>query len=125
MSTAETIVESAGALQHWALEPVLAVDRATSGTMNDTFLITTEQRRLVLRKHRRTRRDQIEFEQAVIDHARKGGIPTPTTVSTPGGTTIVEHNGSFYSLFTFARGQQVAHGKVTGPRISCAVRHPG
>lgn len=114
MSTPDTIMEStAGALQHWDLEPVLTVVPATSGTMNETFLVTTDRRRLVLRKHRRTQRDQITFEHAVIAHARNKQIPTPALVTTADGTAVVQHAGSFFSLFSFARGDQLPRGRLT------------
>lgn len=104
---------TAGVLRHWKVEPVTSVQRATSGTMNETWLITTAQRRLVLRKHRRTQRDQIAFEHAVITHARQRGIPCPGALVTGDGEPIVDHDGAFYSLFDFARGRQVPRAELT------------
>lgn len=105
--------EAVDALQHWDPDPVRDIVRADSGTMNETFLITTARRRMVLRRHRRTRRDQIEFEHAVIAHARTRRIPTPQLISTPAGHTLIEHRGVFYSLFTLARGHQRSRGTLT------------
>ena len=102
-----------GVLRHWDLEPVTGVERATSGVMNQTYLVSTAQRRLVLRRHRRSVRDQVEFEHAVIAHARAHGIPAPAAVRTPGGEVIVDHDGAFHSLFAFARGHQVSRGALT------------
>ncbi|WP_188895152.1 phosphotransferase enzyme family protein [Microlunatus endophyticus] len=104
-----------GALRHWNLEPVTGVERATSGVMNQTYLVSTAQRRLVLRRHRRSVRDEVEFEHAVIAHARARGIPAPAAISTPDGEAIVDHDGAFHSLFAFARGQQVSRGELTAP----------
>lgn len=102
-------------LQRWALEPVLSVERATSGSMNETFLITTAQRQVVLRRHRRPHREQVEFEHRVIAHARGNGIPAPAAIPTPQGEVIIDHEVTFYSLFTFARGRQIARSQLTAP----------
>ncbi|SDT24553.1 phosphotransferase [Microlunatus soli] len=104
------------ALQHWQLEPTVSIERATSGVMNETYLITTDRRRVVFRRHRRPRRDQVEFEHAVIAHARANRIPAPAAIPTPEGEVIVEQDGVFHSLFDFARGHQL-------PRAQLTVRH--
>jgi len=57
------------ALERWQLEPIISVDQATSGRMNEVFIVTTAQRKLVLRKHRRPNLKQVRFEHAVIAHA--------------------------------------------------------
>ncbi len=71
------------ALATWRLEPGMSVGRPTSGVMNETLLITTEERRVVLRRHRRPERRQIELEHRVIAHARHNGIPAPAAIPTP------------------------------------------
>lgn len=100
-------------LGEWQVGPVLAIDRATSGTMNETFIVTTADRRVVLRRHRRSHLAQIEYEHAVIAHASASGIPTPAALITLGGERIVEHDGAFYSLFAFACGDQVTRDQLT------------
>lgn len=99
-------------LSEWRLGPVRAVDRTASGMMNETFVVTTAERRVVLRRHRRTRLAQIEYEHEVIAHARARGVPTPAALITPGGDRIVERDGVYYSLFAFARGHQVARDQL-------------
>lgn len=99
-------------LRAWRIESVRSIERATSGTMNDTFLVATTDRRAVLRRHRRTQRSLIEREHAVIAHARQRGIPTPAALTTPAGELIIEHGAAYYSLFTFARGQQVTRDQL-------------
>lgn len=103
----------ASVLRHWDLEPVLVVERATSGVLNEIYLITTARRQVVLRRHRRRQRELVEFEHAVIAHARAYEIPTPAAIPTPEGEVIVDHDGTFYSLFAFARGRQVLRGELT------------
>jgi Ser/Thr protein kinase RdoA (MazF antagonist) len=104
-------------LAEWRLGPIRAIDRATSGMMNETFIVTTADRRVVLRRHRRTELAQIEYEHAVIAHASAGGIPTPAALITPAGTRVVEQDGAFYSLFAFARGHQVTSDQLSLPQV--------
>lgn len=87
------------ALATWRLEPVMSVERPTSGVMNETFLITTEERRVVLRRHRRPERRQIELEHRVIAHARHNGIPAPAAIPTPGDEIIVTRHWLFAGIY--------------------------
>jgi len=103
-------------LESWRLDPVVSVDRATSGTMNETFIVTTEQQRVVLRRHRRRDRQQVEHEHEVIAHARGHGIPVPAAIPTPRGDLTVDQDGAWYSLFTFAHGRQLDKDELTPAR---------
>lgn len=100
-------------LRHWRLEPIVSVQRATSGAMNEIFIVSTEDRTVVLRKHRRPDRAQVAFEHAVITYAADHGIATPRPIPTPGGETIVDHDGSFHSLFACAIGEQIDQDELT------------
>ncbi len=103
-------------LQAWQIEPVQRIDRATSGTMNETFIVTTDVRQVVLRRHRRTDLSQIEHEHDVVAHARHRGIPTPAALVDPDGNRVVERGGAYYSLFALARGGQLPHDQLNPPR---------
>ncbi|SDS10744.1 phosphotransferase enzyme family protein [Actinopolymorpha singaporensis] len=94
-------------LDRWGLEPAGTIERTESGTMNDTYVVTTARRRVVLRRHRRTDRRQIEWEHEVVAHVRAGGVPVPAAISTPDGEFVVGHGGRWFSLFTYADGEQV------------------
>jgi Ser/Thr protein kinase RdoA (MazF antagonist) len=95
-------------LDAWRLEPVEGIAPTALGTMNETFVVTTAVRRLVLRRHRRTERSLVDREHDVIGHARDHGIPAPAAIPTPAGDRVVDHAGRLYSLFSFAPGRQVA-----------------
>lgn len=110
------------ALAAWRLEPVTAVERAASGTMNETLLVTAGTRRVVLRRHRRTDRSLIEREHAVIEHAISRDVPTPAALPTASGDLIVSAGGAFYSLFTYARGGQIARGRLSVPQAGAMGR---
>nr|WP_272956180.1 phosphotransferase [Actinopolymorpha rutila] len=101
-------------LDRWGLEPVGTIERTESGTMNDTYVVTTARRRVVLRRHRRTDRSQVEWEHEVVAHARAGGVPVPAAIPTPDGELVVGHGGRWFSLFTYADGEQVER-KRLGP----------
>ena len=84
--------------------------------MNETFIVTTRQRRVVLRRHRRRERRQVEHEHEVIGHARRNGIPAPAGIPTPDGDLVVEQDGIWYSLFAFAHGSQLDKDELTPAR---------
>ncbi|HEY2175302.1 MAG TPA: phosphotransferase [Mycobacteriales bacterium] len=100
-------------LDAWRLEPVGDVTPTALGTMNETFVVTTPVRRLVLRRHRRTDRSLVEREHDVIGYARDHGIPAPAAIPTPAGDRVVDHAGRLYSLFSYAPGRQVARDDLT------------
>ena len=100
-------------LEAWHLEPVRHIAPTALGTMNETFVVTTASRRLVLRRHRRRDRHAVAREHEVIGHARRGGIPSPAVIPAPGGAPLVEHAGRWYSLFAFAPGHQVTRDELT------------
>lgn len=95
------------ALGRWQLEPIVAVDQATSGVMNEVFMVTTSDRTVVLRKHRRNNLAQVTFEHAVISYAIAQEIPTPAAIPSRTGEPVVEQEGTYYSLFSCADGRQV------------------
>ncbi len=101
-------------LDVWRLEPVEDIVPTALGTMNETFVVTTQIRRLVLRRHRRTERSLVEREHDVIGHARARGVPAPAAVPAPAGDRVVDHAGRLYSLFRYAPGRQVARDDLTG-----------
>ncbi|QDP96177.1 phosphotransferase [Microlunatus elymi] len=107
------VVEAKPVLACWQLEPAISMTRATSGTMNDTFIVTTEQRRVVLRRHRRRLREQVDHEHAVIAHARARQIPAPAAIPTADGSIVVNRDGVFFSLFEFANGTQLGKDDLT------------
>jgi Ser/Thr protein kinase RdoA (MazF antagonist) len=100
-------------LDAWRLEPVGDITATALGTMNETFVVTTPVRRLVLRRHRRTDRSVVEREHDVIGRARDHGIPAPAAIPTPAGDRVVDHAGRLYSLFSYAPGRQVARDDLT------------
>ncbi len=100
-------------LDAWRLEPVRQVEPTALGTMNETFVVTTASRRLVLRRHRRRDRPAVEREHEVIGHARRRGVPSPAALLAPGGTPLVEHAGRLHSLFAYAPGHQVTRDRLT------------
>lgn len=105
--------EARSALERWRLGPVISMERAASGTMNETYLVRTDDRRVVLRRHRRPEREQVAFEHDVIAFARDHDIPAPAAVPSPEGELIIDQDGVFYSLFEYAVGDQVGKDELT------------
>src|SRR5687767_15532216 len=62
-------------LAHWGVTGVTSVEVPTTGTMNETWIVRSPARSVVLRRHRRTDLALVAFEHEVIDKARSGGIP--------------------------------------------------
>ena len=103
----DLIGELAPALERWGLESVLSIERATSGTMNDTYLLQTGAGRAVLRRHRHRDHGRAEREHALIAHVRDRGIPVPAALPTQTGVLVAEVGGRLYSMFEYAAGRQV------------------
>ena len=80
--------------------------------MNETWLLKWPGDRAVLRRHRRTVRAEVEFEHRVLGRARSGGVPCPAVVPALRGGSLVEEDGRFYSLYTWAPGSQVLRGHL-------------
>ncbi len=101
-------------LKHWQLSEVTAVNQTFLGTMNDTFIVTTSDRRVVLRQHRLSRcRAMVEREHALMAHARERGVPCPKALVARSGERFIEEAGRLYSLFEHAPGQQVRRRHLT------------
>lgn len=114
---------------HWHLDPITGVERATSGTMNATYLVQTNSGSVVLRGHHRPDRAWIDHELDVISHARRRGVPVPATIPTVTGDLIAEHDGTCYTLCSVAPGHQLprselrpAHARAMGAQLA-AIHH--
>jgi Ser/Thr protein kinase RdoA (MazF antagonist) len=102
-----------GALAHWPLDEVSAIDGTPLGTMNETFLVTTRSAPVVLRRHRHSDRADVLREHDIIAFAAAKGIPTPTAHLTHTGAPVAEHAGRLYSVFAHAAGTQLPRGTLT------------
>jgi Ser/Thr protein kinase RdoA (MazF antagonist) len=89
------------------LGPIEDIARPPTGTMNETYLVRAGGRRVVLRRHRRTDRSLVEREHEIMAHARERGIPIPSALRTRSGNRIVQYDGKWHSVFTWAPGIQV------------------
>lgn len=94
-------------LRAWGIEDVTSVTLPETGSMNDTWLVEHSSGRHVFRRHRRTEREPVEFEHTVLDWVRETGIPVPDVVGTLSGDRIVESEGGFYTLYSWAVGVQL------------------
>jgi len=99
------------ALQQWGVQ-VREISTTPLGTMNETFIVTTDTGPVVLRRHRQRDRPTILREHEIIAHTAAGGVPTPPAIRTPDGRVVVESDGRFYSLFAHADGAQIARGTL-------------
>lgn len=83
------------------------------GTMNEMFLVDTDNGRLVLRGHRHPDRAAVEFEHDVMQIVRSADVPAPEALATPTGDRIVGHDGRWWSLLRWIDGDQPARGSHT------------
>lgn len=107
-------------LDYWQLGHATDVRKPGSGVMNPTLLVSTAERSVVVRGHRRTSMAAVEHELAVIDHAITHGIPAPPPLPTPSGARVVEHEGRLYSLFEVAPGQELSLDELGPDRARAA-----
>ena len=99
-------------LERWDVPRHPSVRVPQLGAMNETWLLEWPRERAVLRRHRRSARGEVEFEHRVLAHARSGGVPCPAVILTAQGGSLVEQDGRFYSLYTWAPGSQVLRGHL-------------
>lgn len=102
----------------YGVGPIRSAARSPSGSMNEVFLLGTDDRSVVLRRHRRTDRSLVELEHRVMDHARRHGIPVPAALVTRDGDRIVEWGGQWHSMFAFAAGRQLEVAELDAARVS-------
>ena len=99
-------------LENWDIPEHHSARVPQLGAMNETWLLEWPGERAVLRRHRRSVRAEVEFEHRVLAHARSGGVPCPAVIPTGRGGSLVEDDGRFYSLYTWAPGSQVPRGQL-------------
>ncbi|HEU5015121.1 MAG TPA: phosphotransferase [Roseiflexaceae bacterium] len=109
-------------LDAWDIGPVLHAQQPATGTINQTWLITTTKGRYVLRAYRHRERLPVEREHAIIAYAVAHGMPAVAPLPQPNGTTILEQEGCFYALFPHAPGKQFARADL-GEREFAAMGH--
>ena len=81
--------------------------------MNEVFIVESDRGRMVLRGHRQADRSAIEFEHAVMDTARAGGVPAPRALDTRDGDRIVRWDRRWWSLLIWIEGEQPERGSHT------------
>lgn len=97
------------------LGPDPVVETPTTGTMNDTWIVSsrTTARRYVLRRHRFRDSDRIRGEHRVMAHVRNRDIPVPAILPTDAGDSLVSHDERWWTLYGFATGTQIPRDEVT------------
>jgi homoserine kinase type II len=93
-----------------------------SGAVNETILLALTDGDYVLLGYRRREEEPIRREHAIIAHARAHRFPAIGPLPLPDGSTILEHNGRFFSLFPRARGEQRARAALL-PSDAAAMGH--
>jgi homoserine kinase type II len=105
-----TVVEDV--LRHWHVTP-REVARPGLGTMNEIYLVDTQEGKLVLRGHRLPDRAAVEFEHAAMGTARAAQVPAPTPLRSTTGDLVVAHERRWWSLLTWMAGDQPERGTHT------------
>lgn len=90
----------------WRRGAVLRSARPRSGAVNETILLTLTDGDYVLRGYRHRGEAPIQREHAIIAYVRAHGFPAIGPLPLPDGSTMLQHNGCFFSLFPRAMGEQ-------------------
>jgi homoserine kinase type II len=96
----------------WQVGALRACRRPASGTIHQTWLVTTDAGAFVLRGYRYADRAPVVREHRIIAHARSHGVPAVAPLPLPGGETALERDGRWYALFPHAPGQQIARAEL-------------
>lgn len=94
-------------LAEWGVRGVVSVTLPETGSMNDTWLVKHEGGRNVFRLHRRTNRDAVKFEHSVLEWVRTRGVPVPDVLPTAPGERLLERDGGFFTVYSWAPGVQL------------------
>lgn len=90
----------------WRRGAVLQSALPPSGAVNETMLLTLTDGEYVLRGYRHREEGPVKREHAIIAHMGAHGFPAVGPLPLPDGSTLLEHNGRFFSLFPRAKGEQ-------------------
>jgi homoserine kinase type II len=105
----------------WHLPPILSTCIPETGTIHQTFLLSTASTTYVLRAYHYPpeQRWHIEYEHDLIRYAHKQGLPAliPLPLVATGESIFSQHN-RFYALFPFAPGYQAQHGQLSSSEIA-------
>lgn len=86
---------------------MLSIVRTTSGVMNESYVVATTGRSVVLRRHRFEEAARVEREHDLTESARLRGIPTPPILRTRAGARVARITGNLYSIYELAPGRQI------------------
>lgn len=114
--------EAVGAvLARYGLSPVAEPEAVTVGSGNWNRRVETGDGPRFLRQHHRyANRERLEQEHALAAWAVERGIPSPLPEPALSAETIVEHDGSLWSLFPWAPGAPATRGEMTERQIWAA-----
>lgn len=104
--------EVEAALEHWDAGSLVSSQSPTTGKINTTLIVTCQQGRFVLRRHERRDKARTEQQHAVVAYAAAKGAPAVPAIPLPDGGTVLDLDGSDYSLYPYIDGYQVARGKA-------------
>ncbi len=107
-------------LEAWPLGTIRAIEPATSGTVNRTFLVDAALGRYALRSYRQRELGPVVREHAIIAHVRAADFPAIAPLPLPDGNTILAVDGRFHALFPLAHGGQCARAAL-GPDEAAAM----
>lgn len=97
--------ELEGLLALYDLGRPLAFKGIAEGVENSNFLLETDTGRFVLTIYeKRTKREDLPFFMAVMEHLAAHGFPAPRPMHTRGGETLAEVRGKACAIVTFLNG---------------------
>lgn len=82
--------------------------------INQNYRAETPAGPLFVKRHTAKRtRERIELEQAAISWAHDAGLPVARPLETPGGSTLVDLEGSTWSVYPWVAGSTLRRGSIT------------
>jgi homoserine kinase type II len=98
---------------HWPIGTLQAVAQPATGTIHQTWLLTTSTGRFALRRYRYDVAEPIVREHALIAYAHRHQLPVVVPVRTRDDETFLLDSGQYVALFPFAAGQQYSRWMLT------------
>jgi homoserine kinase type II len=98
---------------HWPIGAIQAVVQPATGSIHQTWLLTTSTGRFALRRYRYAVAEPIVREHALIAYAHQHQLPVVLPIKTRAGETFLLDSGQYIALFPFAAGQQYSRDMLT------------
>ncbi len=97
---------------------VSSSEKVEKGFLSDNYFLSNSKTKFFLKKYRFDNGNRIIEVHSSKKYFADGGIPVILPISQIDGSTLFEHEGSYYALFPFVKGRHIDRGNLTETSIA-------